>query len=191
VKTVGPHPISWPDKGMRNQQSVCEPTIAELSGGKLWMLLRTATDNLYEAFSEDGGETWTQPSPSQFYSYMTMPTFHRLADGRFLLFWSNTAVFPDDHRELTDEDFRHTKKGRFTHGFHVPVRGDDEIALLIKSSAALSFNHNVVDAVAQTGKNLNTLGVLGDCPKEGWKSKRCSRCQKSVLKAVRVIRSLA
>lgn len=131
VPTIAPHPISWPDKGMRNEQSVCEPTIAERADGSLWMLLRTATDNLYEAFSEDGGETWTTPVPSAFFSHKTMPTFHRLTDGRLLLFWSNTAIFPEDHRELTDKDFRHTKKGRFTHGFtnrdvlHAAISADD------------------------------------------------------------------
>jgi hypothetical protein len=91
-----------------------------------------------------------------------MPTFHRLTDGRLLLFWSNTAVFPDDHRQLTDEDFRHTKKGRFTHGFtnrdvlHTAISKDDGrtwsgFRELILSPALNAPNYALGDDLAVLG----------------------------------------
>ena len=93
---VGPrHEAVWPHQKTRWQNYAIEPTIAELAGGRLWMLLRTSMDNLYESFSEDGGATWSAPSPSRFYSTLTMPTFFRMNDNRLLLFWCNTTPLPE------------------------------------------------------------------------------------------------
>jgi len=107
VNTIDPYPILWPHKGVRWQNRVTEPTVVELSGGTLWMLLRTSTDVHYEAFSYDGGDTWTNPAPSPFYGTATMPTLHRLSDGRILLIWCNTTPLPErDHNRLADDDPR-------------------------------------------------------------------------------------
>jgi len=38
-----------------------EPTVAEVEPGKLIMLLRTNLGRLYQAWSDDDGETWTRP----------------------------------------------------------------------------------------------------------------------------------
>lgn len=90
-----PGPI---DKGPRWQNGALEPTVVELDDGRLWMLARTSQDNLYETFSEDGGETWSPMRPSRFYSTLTMPTLGRLADGRILLLWNNSTPLPEIER---------------------------------------------------------------------------------------------
>lgn len=101
LDSIGPHPVTWPHRGLRWQNYACEPTVAELSTGRLWMLMRTSTDNLHEAFSDDGGHTWTAPRPSRFYATNTMPTLARLKDGRLLLLWCNTTPLPErDHSQL-------------------------------------------------------------------------------------------
>lgn len=101
LDTVGPHPVAWPHKGLRWQQYAVEPTVAELSDGRLWMLMRTSADFLYEAYSEDGGDTWSVPQPSRFHATITMPTLLRLGDGRILLVWLNTTPLPErDHSTL-------------------------------------------------------------------------------------------
>ncbi len=82
-------------KGIRWNHGAVEPTMVELKNGKLWMLLRTGQDYHYESFSEDFGETWTKPVPSKFYATITMPTLHRLKDGRILLLWNNTTPLPE------------------------------------------------------------------------------------------------
>lgn len=82
-------------KGTRWNHGAVEPTVVELRDGRLWMLIRTAQDCLYEAFSQDGGLTWGESSPSQFYGTITMPTIGRLSDGRLLLFWCNTTPLPE------------------------------------------------------------------------------------------------
>ena len=42
-----------------------EPTIVEVTPGKLLMLLRTRLGRFYQCLSEDNGETWTRPAPTQ------------------------------------------------------------------------------------------------------------------------------
>ena len=56
-----PHRVEWPHEGVRWQNDGCEPTVVELSDGRLWMLIRTSQDCHYESFSADGGESWTAP----------------------------------------------------------------------------------------------------------------------------------
>jgi hypothetical protein len=107
---VGPrHEAVWPHRKTRWQNYAVEPTIAELADGRLWMLLRTSMDRLYESFSQDGGAAWSAPAPSRFYSTLTMPTFFRMKDSRLLLFWCNTTPLPEVDRS-TDTTIREEQK---------------------------------------------------------------------------------
>jgi len=93
-----PHQIEWPHAGVRWQNYGCEPTVVELSDGRLWMLIRTSQDCHYESFSSDAGETWTTPAPSRFYATITMPLLFRMNDGRILAVWNNSTPLPElDH----------------------------------------------------------------------------------------------
>jgi hypothetical protein len=93
-----PHQAEAPHLGVRWQNYGCEPTVVELSGGRLWMLIRTSQDVHYESFSDDAGETWTAPAPSRFYATITMPLLFRMKDGRILAVWNNTTPLPElDH----------------------------------------------------------------------------------------------
>lgn len=84
-----------PHTGVRWQQNNRENTIAELSDGRLMMLSRTATDFHYISYSEDGGESFSDPVPSTFHGTATMPRLLRLSDGRLLFFWCNTQPLPE------------------------------------------------------------------------------------------------
>lgn len=81
--------------GLRWNHGAVEPTVVELKDGRVWMIMRTAQDNHYESFSEDGGETWSEAVPSRFYGTITMPTITRLRDGRILFLWNNTTALPE------------------------------------------------------------------------------------------------
>lgn len=81
--------------GKRWNHGAAEPTVIELNNGNLWMLIRTSQDHHYQSFSEDGGETWSEATPSPFYGTITMPTIGRLKDGRILFLWSNTTPLPE------------------------------------------------------------------------------------------------
>ncbi len=93
--TVPDHTGGGFHRGIRWNHGAVEPTVIELNDGRLWMLVRTPHDVHYESFSDDGGITWSESRPSQFYGTITMPTLGRLADGRMLLFWCNTTPLPE------------------------------------------------------------------------------------------------
>lgn len=82
-------------QGYRWNHGAVEPTVVELTDGRIWMLARTAQDQHYESFSHDGGETWEPLKPSRFYATITMPTIGRLNDGRLLFLWNNTTPLPE------------------------------------------------------------------------------------------------
>lgn len=82
-------------QGIRWNHGAVEPTVIELNDGRLWMLMRTAQDTHYQAFSHDGGLTWGTSFASPFYGTITMPTIGRLHDGRILFVWCNTTPLPE------------------------------------------------------------------------------------------------
>ncbi len=139
-----PHTGGGFHQGIRWNHGAVEPTVVELTDGRLWMLMRTPHDYHYEAFSTDGGLTWSEPQPSGFYGTITMPTIGRLKDGRLIFFWCNTTPLPelptangvwDDvftnrdvtHVAISDDD------GRTWRGFRElmldPMRNDSDYAL--------------------------------------------------------------
>lgn len=82
-------------KGTRWNHGMVEATIVEKKNRELWMIARTAQDQHYQSFSKDFGKTWSKAEPSRFWGTITMPTFHRLEDGRLLFLWSNTTPLPE------------------------------------------------------------------------------------------------
>lgn len=95
VVTAPDHTGGGFHKGIRWNHGAVEPSIIELKNGKLWMIMRTAQDMHYSAYSEDGGLTWSTSEPSPFYGTITMPTIGRLQDGRILFLWCNTTPLPE------------------------------------------------------------------------------------------------
>lgn len=67
---------------------VQEPCIVELENGKLWCLIRNDSGRQYEAFSVDGGESWTQPLPSRFTSPEAPMNVKRLYSGEIIAVWN-------------------------------------------------------------------------------------------------------
>lgn len=84
-----------PHLGWRWENNTVEPTIAELADGTLWILARTSQDEHWQSFSHDAGLTWSAWEPSRFPGTLTMPTFHRDARGRLLVFFCNTVPLPE------------------------------------------------------------------------------------------------
>ena len=102
TETVLPAPpifeLTYPHKGMRWYDPGVEPAFAETASGRIIMLLRTSKDVHYQCFSDDGGVTWSEMTPSIFYAVATMPGLYTLSDGRLLAIWNNTTPLPElDH----------------------------------------------------------------------------------------------
>lgn len=119
--TVPPHRKGGFHQGTRWNHGAVEPTVVELNDGRLWMLMRTSQDRHYQAFSEDGGETWSEATPSPFYGTITMPTLYRMSDGRLLFFWCNTTPLPE--RAGTDGVWEDVFTNR--DALHVAISSDD------------------------------------------------------------------
>jgi hypothetical protein len=164
-------------KGPRWNHGAVEPTIIELKDGRLWMLIRTAQDNHYESFSEDGGESWSEPSPSRFYGTITMPTLHRLEDGKILLLWSNTTPLPElEHYSgywedvFTNRDAIHAAvsddEGKTWNGFREiylnPLRNDSLMATRFGEMGSLDRSVHQSECVELEDNNI--LISLGQHP---------------------------
>jgi hypothetical protein len=129
---VGPtFKTEWPHEKSRWQNYAIEPAIAELKDGRIWMLMRTSMDQLYESFSTDHGTTWSAPVPSRFYATLTMPSFLRLKDERLLLFFNSTTPLPEVDRSNDTTIREEQKSGLWEDVFtnrdviHAAISGDD------------------------------------------------------------------
>ena len=74
-----------------------EPTVAELSDGRLLMLIRTHWDRFWEAFSDDGGLSWRTVHPSQIVPPSAPGHLLKLHSGRLVLVYNG----PPAHQELS------------------------------------------------------------------------------------------
>jgi hypothetical protein len=75
-----------------NNEGACEPAIEELRDGRLWMLLRTQAGFLYETFSADRGQTWSQATASRFSTSTGPANILRHRDGSLGVAWNNCEL---------------------------------------------------------------------------------------------------
>ncbi len=77
-----------------NNYGADEPCVLEMKDGRLWMLMRTQTGFLYESFSADQGETWSDAQPSRFVCSSSPPMLWRMPDERIVVLWNNCESPP-------------------------------------------------------------------------------------------------
>jgi hypothetical protein len=145
--TVPLHEINGFHKGLRWNHGAVEPTVTELSDGRLWMIMRTSQDNHYQTFSTDGGVTWGESTPSPFYGTITMPTFHKLRDGRLLFFWSNTTPLPELQGNTGVWDDVFTNRN----ATHVAISEDDGKTWIGARELFLDEGRNQTDFASKPG----------------------------------------
>lgn len=72
-----------------------EPGVVELKDGRLMMWMRTDQGCQYLSYSEDSGETWSQPEPSTLFSPRSPASIKRLpSTGDLLLVWNDHTDIP-------------------------------------------------------------------------------------------------
>lgn len=98
LKTLEALPEAWPHLGVRWENFINENHITTLPDGRLMIVARTSRDKFYQYFSEDFGETWSDPAPSPFFGVNTTPYLLRLHDGRVVVFWNNTQPLPEEDK---------------------------------------------------------------------------------------------
>jgi sialidase-1 len=74
--------------GHGHHDGATEPTIAELSDGRLLMLIRTNLDRFWQASSEDGGRYWRTIGPSPIDASSSPGYLLKLHSGRLVLLWN-------------------------------------------------------------------------------------------------------
>jgi sialidase-1 len=76
-----------------------EPGVVELKDGRLMMWIRTDKKKIFQTFSGDAGETWSEPEPMALDSPLSPQSIKRLpTTGDLLLVWNNS---PDKRFPLT------------------------------------------------------------------------------------------
>jgi sialidase-1 len=73
--------------GHGHHDGALEPAIVQQRDGRLWMLIRTTLDVLYQAHSDDG-LNWQQVGSTAIGASTAPPMIHRLASGRLALVWN-------------------------------------------------------------------------------------------------------
>ena len=71
--------------------SVFEPSIVEVSPGKLLMFMRTGLGRLFESWSYDDGVTWNRPAPTNLASSHSPAQLERLPNGHLLCIWNQQS----------------------------------------------------------------------------------------------------
>lgn len=85
--------MNWTERiidigGHGHHEGAMEPTLVELRDGRIWMLIRTNYDLLYESFSEDGGLNWSEAAPTTIEASSSPSILRRLDSGRLVLGWN-------------------------------------------------------------------------------------------------------
>ena len=77
--------------GSGHHDGAIEATIAELSTGRLFMLIRTSLGRFWEAFSDDHGAHWREMRGSRLDASAAPGYMKRLASGRLVLVWNRLS----------------------------------------------------------------------------------------------------
>ncbi len=87
-------PAAFPP-GKSKHRGAMEPCVVELKDGRVLMFMRTQLGFIYQSFSEDAGETWSEPEPTALESPETCPFVTRIpSTGDLLAMWNHSKYDP-------------------------------------------------------------------------------------------------
>ncbi len=73
------------------QRGAMEPEVVELNDGRVLMIMRTQLGHIATSYSEDGGDTWSEPGKLPLKAPEAPATLRRIpSTGDLLLVWNNT-----------------------------------------------------------------------------------------------------
>lgn len=143
--------------GRGHHDGAMEPTIAELSDGRLLMLIRTNLDRFWQAISEDGGRYWRTIYPSQIDASTSPGRLLRLKSGRLVLVWNR----------LNPEGRIYPKSGPWAGG-EVPASWHrEELSISFSNDDGKTWTPPVVIA-KQRGGQLSYPYIFERRPGELW-----------------------
>jgi len=68
-----------------------EPTVTEVTPGRLLMFMRNGLGRVFQAWSENNGETWTRPQPTSLASSTAPAQIRTLPNGHLLAVWNQES----------------------------------------------------------------------------------------------------
>lgn len=74
-----------------NYDKLNEPSVAEVSPGRLLMIMRSSLNRLYQAWSTDNGKTWTRPVATALAATETPAQIRKLPSGHLLMVWNQES----------------------------------------------------------------------------------------------------
>ncbi len=81
------------------ESGAMEPKVVELEDGRLWMLLRTDQGTLYQTYSENGGEHWSETESSGIAAPMAPFVLQRIPTTGDILLIRNPTVDLEHHHQ--------------------------------------------------------------------------------------------
>jgi Neuraminidase (sialidase) len=88
--------------GYGHHDGAFESTLAELSDGRLLMLIRTSLDQFWKAYSTDGGHYWRKLEPSGIDASNSPGHLLNLTSGRIALVWNRLYRQSENSTKRTD-----------------------------------------------------------------------------------------
>ena len=92
--------------GHGDHSGAMEPAVAELSDGRLLMLIRTHWGRFWEAFSDDGGLSWRTIHPSQIVAPSAPGYLLKLRSGRLVLVYNGPPARQELSVAFSEDDAR-------------------------------------------------------------------------------------
>lgn len=82
--------------GQSPRRGAMEPCVVELKDGRILMFIRTQLGFIYQSFSSDSGDTWSEFAPTALESPETCPFITRIpSTGDLLAMWNHSKYDPD------------------------------------------------------------------------------------------------
>lgn len=82
-------------------QNCMEPGVVQLKDGILWCYIRTKLGRQYESYSEDNGESWSEPMPSPFTAPDSPMCVKKLRNGKFFAVWNPVPLYNGRGRDTS------------------------------------------------------------------------------------------
>jgi len=133
--------------GVGGHDGALEATLVELKDGRLYMLMRTAWDRFWEAYSWDKGLTWRHIQPSNIPTSSSPGYITRLSSGRLALAWS--SPLPGGEPRPLAEVLSIPPPLKGGERFYVPVNlslGTKQISIMFSEDEAKTWTKPIVIA---------------------------------------------
>jgi hypothetical protein len=124
--------------GIGHHGGLTEAALAELTDGRLWLLIRTNWGRFWNAYSDDGGLSWRTIYPSRIDASSAPGFLQRLKSGRLVLVWN---------RQYPEGKTSYELKGGDNQWSEVPVSNHrEELSIAFSADDGKTWTQPVVIA---------------------------------------------